>query len=45
MKNGININKNTVAEMRDLAQFLGMDVVAYLGEEALTIQGKESIYK
>ncbi len=45
MKNGINININTVAEMRDLAQFLGMDVAAYLGEEALTIKGKESLYK
>ena len=45
LKNGININVNTVAEMRDLAQFLGMDVVAYLGEEALNIKGKESIYK
>ncbi len=45
MKNGINININTVAEMRDLAQFLGMDVVEYLGEEALTIKGKESMYK
>ncbi len=45
MKNGINININTVAEMRDLAQFLGMDIAAYLGEEALTIKGKESLYK
>lgn len=45
MQNGINVNKNTVAEMRDLAQFLGMDVVSYLGEQALTIQGKESVYK
>ncbi len=45
MKNGISINKNTVAEMRDMAQFLGMDVVSYLGEEALSIKGKESVYK
>ncbi|MBR6793097.1 MAG: Ldh family oxidoreductase [Clostridia bacterium] len=45
MKTGININVNTVAEMRDLAQFLGMDVAEYLGEEALTIKGKESLYK
>lgn len=45
MKNGIDINVNTVAEMRDLAQYLGMDVASYLGEEALTIQGKESLYK
>ncbi len=44
MKNGINVNKNTVAEMRDLAQYLKMDVVKYLGEEALKIEGKKSIY-
>ena len=45
MKNGIKVNVNTVAEMRDMAQYLGMDVAAYLGKEALTIQGKESTYK
>lgn len=45
MKNGININVNTVAEMRDLAQFLDMDVISYLGEEALGLKGKESVYK
>ncbi len=45
LKNGINVNVNTVAEMRDLAQFLGMDVISYLGEEALGIKGKESVYK
>ena len=45
MKNGIEVNVNTVAEMRDLAQFLGMDVVSYLGEKALNIKGKESLYK
>lgn len=44
MKNGINVNKNTVAEMRDLAEYLKMDVVDYLGEEALKIEGKKSIY-
>ncbi len=44
MKNGINVNVNTVAEMRDCAQYLGMDVVKYLGEEALDIKGKESLY-
>ena len=36
---------NTVAEMRDLALSLNMDVVDYLGKEALEIQGKESLYK
>ncbi len=45
MKNGIQVNVNTVAEMRDLAQYLEMDVVAYLGEEALSIKGKESLYQ
>ncbi len=45
MKNGIDINVNTVAEMRDLAQYLNMDVVTYLGEKALNVQGKESLYK
>jgi len=45
MKNGINVNVNTVAEMRDLAQYLGMDVVKYLGEKAMSIKGKESLYK
>ncbi len=44
MKNGINVNVNTVAEMRDLAEYLKMDVVSYLGEEALKIEGKKSIY-
>lgn len=45
LENGIDVNINTVAEMRDLAQFLNMDVVSYLGEKALTIKGKESLYK
>lgn len=44
LKNGIDVNVNTVAEMRDLAEYLKMDVVEYLGEEALGIQGKKSIY-
>ncbi len=45
LKNGIEVNVNTVAEMRDLAQYLEMDVAAYLGEEALSIKGKESLYQ
>ncbi len=45
MKNGIEVNVNTVAEMRDLAQYLNMDVTTYLGEEALSIKGKESLYQ
>ncbi len=44
MKNGINVNVNTVAEMRDLAEYLKMDVADYLGKEALDIKGKKSIY-
>lgn len=34
MKNGIDINTKTVKEMKDLAEYLGMDVKEYLGEEA-----------
>ncbi len=45
MKNGIGINPNTVAEMRDLAEFLHMDAKEYLGEKALSIQGKKSLYQ
>ena len=44
LKNGIEVNVNTVAEMRDLAEYLKMDVVDYLGEEATKIEGKKSIY-
>jgi len=32
LKNGIEVNINTVAEMVDLANYLGMDVKAYLGD-------------
>lgn len=45
MESGIDVNINTVAEMRDLALFLGMDAVGYLGEAAMKIKGKESSYK
>ena len=45
MENGININVNTAAEMRDMAIYLGMDPVHYLGEEVMAIKGKESVYK
>ncbi len=44
MKNGINVNINTVAEMVDLCNYLGMDVKEYLGEEALTFTHKQSSY-
>lgn len=33
IKNGINVNVKTVAEMADLCNYLGMDVKKYLGEE------------
>lgn len=45
LKNGISINVNTLAEMRDMGLYLGMDVPAYLGEEVMSIKGKESPYK
>lgn len=44
VKNGINVNINTVAEMVDLCNYLGMDVKEYLGEEALSITLKQSSY-
>jgi len=45
MANGIQVNEKTVAEMRDLAQHLGMDVVAYLGEKALEAKSGKALYK
>ena len=43
MKNGIDVNVNTVAEMADMAKFLGMDVEKYLGK--VEFSAKESSYK
>jgi L-2-hydroxycarboxylate dehydrogenase (NAD+) len=43
IKNGIDININTVAEMRELAVYLGMDANAYLGEIKIQ-KGYESSY-
>jgi L-2-hydroxycarboxylate dehydrogenase (NAD+) len=43
LRNGIDININTVAEMRDLANYLGMDVDAYLGEMKIEVD-YESTY-
>ncbi|MBE6564999.1 MAG: Ldh family oxidoreductase [Ruminococcaceae bacterium] len=37
MENGINVNVKTVKEMKELAVYLGMDVKAYLGEEAAAL--------
>ena len=44
LKNGIDVNINTVAEMVDLCNYLGMDVREYLGEEAEKITLKQSSY-
>ena len=43
MKNGIDVNINTVAEMVDMANFLGMDSEKYLGK--VDVAGLESSYK
>lgn len=43
MQNGIDVNINTVAEMADMAKYLGMDVEKYLGKVDVT--GLESSYK
>lgn len=37
MQNGINVNVKTVKEMKELGEYLGMDVKAYLGEEAAAL--------
>jgi hypothetical protein len=44
MENGIDVNINTVAEMKDLCDYLGMDSVAYLGDVDLST-AKNSSYK
>ena len=44
LKNGIQVNKGTVAEMVDLCNYLDMDVEAYLGEEAKAMQLSQSSY-
>lgn len=45
MEKGISVNEKTVAEMRDLAQHLGMDVVSYLGQQALEAKSGKALYK
>jgi len=45
MKSGIQINENTLAEMRDLGLYLGMDVVKFLGEQSLKAQSGRALYK
>ena len=44
LANGVDVNINTVAEMKDLCDYLGMDSVAYLGQIDLS-QAKQSSYK
>lgn len=44
MKNGIDVNVNTVAEMVDLCNYLGMDVEKYLGKEAKDLSLSKSSY-
>lgn len=43
-KNGINVNINTVAEMKDLCDYLGLDSVEYLGDVDFSA-AKQSSYK
>ncbi len=44
VKNGINVNINTVAEMVDLCNYLNMDVKEYLGEAAMDLKLNQSTY-
>lgn len=44
MESGINVNIGTVAEMVDLCKYLDMNVVDYLGEEALELTLTKSSY-
>ncbi|MBR4295489.1 MAG: Ldh family oxidoreductase [Clostridia bacterium] len=44
LKNGIDVNINTVAEMVDLCNYLNMDVKEYLGEEAMQLTLRQSSY-
>ena len=44
MKNGINVNINTVAEMKDLCDYLGLDNRKYLGDIDLS-SAKQSSYR
>ena len=44
LENGINVNINTVAEMKDLCDYLNMDSVKYLGDVDFSA-AKQSSYK
>ena len=43
MKNGIDVNVNTVSEMVEMAQYLGMDYKKYLGD--VNVTGLKSSYQ
>jgi L-2-hydroxycarboxylate dehydrogenase (NAD+) len=45
MKNGIEVNVNTAAEMRDLAQYLQINAAAFFGKDMLNIKRKKSVYE
>ena len=45
MKTGIQVNEKTLAEMRDLGLFLGMNVVNYLGVESLSAKHGNVLYR
>jgi len=44
IKNGIDVNINTVAEMVDLCKYLDMDVEEYLGKDAVELTLRKSSY-
>lgn len=44
LKNGIEVNINTVAEMVDLCKYLKMDIKEYLGEDAMKLTLTKSSY-
>lgn len=45
MKNGIDVDINTVHEMIDLCHYLNMNVLDYLGSDAAALPHKKSEYK
>lgn len=44
LQNGVSVNINTVAEMKDLCDYLGLDSVKYLGDVDFS-KAKQSSYK
>lgn len=44
MENGIDVNINTIAEIKDLCDYLGFDSAEYLGEVDFSF-AKQSSYK